>query len=372
MAQELEKNNLADFDWENEDTFFEIPTPGVDSKKTVPKVEGTEPTPDPKSKAPEEEEDDDPFETFGKPEPEGEEEEDKGTPTATGEGNVYVDLYKDMKSTGMFKHVEIEEGEEIDADRFAELQELEYDAEVTARLVHWASNELDPDAQAFIKFKKDGGSTEQFFQAYQKSTDLPQGNIENEDYQDQVIRYQLREEGWDKDEIEDRLEYLTTSGRKKSVAQKYDVKVKAEDEKRKQAVLKQAEETRKAIKAQEDEFKADIQDTLISVEEVGGFRLSPKDKSDILNFLTKKDQKVSDTKSVTSFQKKLAEVFQDAEKTILLAKLLSSDFDFSSLEKKAQTKKTKEIKTNLEQRKSLRPSVSGSSSQGSSLADLFK
>ena len=45
--------------------------------------------------------------------------------------------------------------------------------------------------------------------------------------------------------------------------------------------------------------------------------------------------------------------------------------DFSSFEKSAITKKTKEIKRNIEQRQSMRPTGSGSSSGANSLASLF-
>jgi len=88
-------------------------------------------------------------------------------------------------------------------------------------------------------------------------------------------------------------------------------------------------------------------------------------------FLTKKDEKTVDGKPITGFQKKLAGVFQDKEKMILLAKLVNSDFDMSGFKKATITKKTKQVKKNLEQRRSLRPSGSGGSHQGSSLAELF-
>ena len=58
---------------------------------------------------------------------------------------------------------------------------------------------------------------------------------------------------------------------------------------------------------------------------------------------------------------------------ILLAKLLSTNFDMSDLEKKAKITETRKIKENLESRKGLRPTASRGSqlSGGKSLADLF-
>ena len=379
MAQELENqvetqnNELLTFDWEGNESenFFGIEPEKSEVQKIVEEIKKEEPTPQEgkvtqkKSKEEvQEEEDDDFFETETKPKASTATEE-------TEEGSIYKDVYNDLKEHGIFKHVELEEDEELDADRLFELQQEEYETEVTERLKAWASEELDDDAKAFIKFKREGGNTADFFNVYKSSSYVPTGEIDDEEYQDQVIRYQLKEEGWDRDEIEDRLAYLTENGKKEKVAEKYDVKIKQEEAKRKQSLLKQAEQQKLVAKEQEESFKANVKETLESVDEVSGFKITPQDKNKILNFLTKKEHKISDTRAITGFQKKLAEVFQDTNKMILLAKLVENDFDMSDFEKQITTKKTKQVKSNLEQRKGMRPSNSGSSFKGSNLADLF-
>lgn len=385
MAQELgnqvetQNNELLTFDWgENEsENFFGIEPKKSEVQKIVEEIKKDEPTPQEgkvtqkKNKEEvQEEEDDDFFETETKPKAStATEETEEGTENQ--EDNIYKDVYKDLKEYGIFKHVEIEEDEELDADRLFEIQQEEYEAEVTERLKAWASEELDEDAKAFIKFKREGGNTADFFNVYKSSSGVPTGEIDDEEYQDSVIRYQLKEEGWDKDEIEDRIAYLTESGRKQKVAEKYNEKIKQEEVKKKQSLLKQAEQQKLAAKEQEESFKANVKEALESVDEVSGFKISPQDKNKILNFLTKKEHKISDTRAITGFQKKLAEVFQDTNKMILLAKLVESDFDMSDFEKQVTTKKVKQVKSNLEQRKGMRPSNSGSSLKGSSLADLF-
>jgi len=371
------KNGLLDgFDWENENDFFPIEGEvKLDSPKPIPVEDEeededleTKSKPGPKPKKKEEEEDDDFFEA-PKPTKVGELVASPN-PGETTE-SVYTSLLKDSKETGLFRHVEIEEDEDIDAERFAELQELEYETEVSERLKTWATEELDEDARAFIKFKREGGNTEDFFKTYQSSLDLPTGNIDDEDYQDRLIRYQLTKEGWDKDEIEDRLQYLTETNRKEKTAKKYDEKVKEEDLLSKKELLKQAEAQKQQVRVQEETFKSTIKDYLQETDEIEGFKINQKDKVEIFNFLTKKEHKVSDNRSITGFQKKLAEVFQDTNKMVLLAKLISNDFDMSDFEKKVTTKNTRNIKSNLEQRKNLRPSNSGSSLQGASLSEFF-
>lgn len=231
---EAQNNELLTFDWESNETenFFDIKPEKSELQKVREEIKKEEPTlqedkvTHKKNKEEVQEEEDDFFETIGKTESEKSE-----TTGEQGGGSIYKDVYNDLKENGIFKHVELEEDEELDADRLFELQQEEYETEVTERLKAWASEELDDDAKAFIKFKREGGNTADFFNVYKLSSELPSGNIKDEDYQDEVIRYQLKEEGWDRDEIEDRLAYLTENGKKEKVAEKYDEKIKQEEAK---------------------------------------------------------------------------------------------------------------------------------------------
>lgn len=363
--------DLLGFNWEDDGTteFFETPETKVE--ETTKKVEEDD---DSKGQPKEEIKEEEEIESSFFEEEELDEEGNiitKPTTTSTEDGEYWSNVYKDFREQGILKHVEIEEDEELSSERIFELQQEDYEAEVTARLQHWAKEELDADAQAFISFKKNGGNTADFFKTYSNTTDIPTGELDDEDYQDKVIRYQLAEEGWDADEVEDRIEYLSNNGKKAVVAKKYDAKVRQQAKAQQEAVLEKAKQSKLQAKQKEEDFKTNIKEALEETTEVKGFKITPKDKTDLYGFLTKKNNKISDTQSITGFQKKLGEAFQDTEKMLLLAKLVSSDFDMTQFEKQTITKKTKQIKSNLEQRKNLRPSNSGGSSQGSGLADLF-
>ena len=367
---ETSQNGLMDFNWDESgaDSFFglnefgEEPKP-IEEKTPKSVVQTTPPTTtetiEPSKEEVEKQEESSFFE-----------EEDETKKESTTDNTFYEDVYKDLKEAGIFKHVELEDGEELDADRLYELQQEEIEAEVTSRLDAWASQELDEDAKAFIKFKIQGGDTSEFFKTYQSTSEITLGDIEDEDYQDNLIRYQLQKEGWDKDEIEDRLEFLTESNKKSKFAERYHDRLIKEQEKEKQALVKQAEEQKIRAKQQEEQFRSSIKDTLDANKEINGIKFTDKDKNNLINFLTKKE-KLEDGRVITGFQKKLSESFNDPKKIALLAKILNDDFDFSSFEKSAITKKTKEIKRNIEQRQSMRPTGSGSSSGANSLASLF-
>lgn len=366
---ETSQNGLMDFNWDESgaDSFFGLNEFGEEPKpieeKTPKSVVQTTPPPTTETIESDKEE-------VEKQEESSFFEEDETKKESTTDNAFYEDVYKDLKEAGIFKHVELEDGEELDADRLYELQQEEIEAEVTSRLDAWASQELDEDAKAFIKFKIQGGDTSEFFKTYQNTSEITLGDIEDEDYQDNLIRYQLQKEGWDKDEIEDRLEFLTESNKKSKFAERYHDRLIKEQEKEKQALVKQAEEQKIRAKQQEEQFRASIKDTLDTNKEINGIKFTDKDKGNLINFLTKKE-KLEDGRVITGFQRKLSESFNDPKKIALLAKILNDDFDFSSFEKSAITKKTKEIKRNIEQRQSMRPTGSGSSSGANSLASLF-
>ena len=368
---ETSQNSLMDFNWDESgaDSFFGLNEFGEESKpaeEEKPPKSVVQTTPPPATETIESDKE----EVEKQEELSFFEEEDKTKKESTTDNAFYEDVYKDLKEAGIFKHVELEDGEELDADRLYELQQEEIEAEVTSRLDAWASQELDEDAKAFIKFKIQGGDTSEFFKTYQNTSEITLGDIEDEDYQDNLIRYQLQKEGWDRDEIEDRLEFLTESNKKSKFAERYHDRLIKEQEKEKQALVKQAEEQKIRAKQQEEQFRASIKDTLDTNKEINGIKFTDKDKGNLINFLTKRE-KLEDGRVITGFQRKLSESFNDPKKIALLAKILNDDFDFSSFEKSAITKKTKEIKRNIEQRQSMRPTGSGSSSGANSLASLF-
>lgn len=368
-TETTEQNDLSTFSWDDSsDSFFNIGEPIEPTEVKPTETEDTDEPAEPTEKVESAEAATEETSFFDAPD----DTEEEGTQS---EGaTLYEDVFKDLKEAGIFKHVELEleEGEEFNADKLYELQQQEIEAEVATRLETWATEELDDDAKAFIKFKVQGGDTSEFFRTYGSNTELGLGDIEDEGYQDKVIRTQLKKEGWDAEEIEDRLEYLTDSGKKEKIAQKYFSKMEKEMEAEKQSLEAQAQEQKQRVKQQEEQFKTSIKEILDTSKDIKGIKISDKDKGALLNLLTKKDQKIDDRRSVTGFQKKLSEVFTDPTKVVLLAKLINDDFDFSAFEKSVVTKKTREVKNNIEQRQSMRPTGSGSSSGGNSLASLFE
>jgi len=358
--------DLMDFNW---DTPAESPTK---VEETTTETEENDVSEDIKEKeSTEEVKSIDPLDDFSSDEDTEDIDEDSDVESPKETTSIYTDLFKDLKERGLIKNVDLEDGDDLDADKFFELKEQEIEAEITNRLNSWANKDLDEDGQAFIKFKLNGGKTEDFFKVYSQSVDFSEGDIEDEAFQDKLIRKQLEDDGWDSEEIEDRLEILTENGKKAKIAQKYYNKILHEQEQEKKALEESAKQQQQQALETQRKFNQELKETVNGLEEVKGFKLSQKDKGEIFDMMTKKNYKTPSGVMITGLQAKISEAFQDKEKAILLAKILKDDFDFSSLENKVKNKTVRKIKSNLESRKSYKPTGSGSSLGGRSLADLF-
>ena len=345
-------NDLSTFNWEanpNETDFFGIKAEQYQEQveKDKPVESSEEDVEKDKDSTDTETIDENPFTNFTTVEESEEvDKPEKGKPgrPKNEEPTNYLDQYNSFKNYGLFRNIELEEEvEDLDEDTFKDLLQQDYEEEVNARIQEWATQELDEEAQAFIKFKKNGGRTEDFIKTISSNTIDLNGDIEDEDFQNNIIRNQLKAEGWDREEIEDRLEYLSKIDKKQTTAEKYFGKLKEKADKEARKLVEKQEAFKKQQEQAKLDFKNAVKETLSTTQEVKGFKITSKDKINLFNFITKEDQEVSG-RSVTGFQKAITEAVQDPNKMILLAKLLATDFDMSDLEKKAKITETKRIK----------------------------
>lgn len=287
--------------------------------------------------------------------------------------SIYTDVYKDLKDYGIIKNVELEDVGNLSAADLEEIYQKDYELEVEKRIKEWSSTQ-DKDFQDFIRFKLNGGNTRDFLNHVSSNEDyLPEGNIEDENFQDDIIRYQLAyREGWDAEEVEERLEQLTNNGKKANTAAKYYQRIEQEKELERERLLEEQERRKYQAIQQENEFKNNVSQVLQASSDINGYKIANKEKQGIYDFITKRSIRVNDTQAVTGFQKKLAEALQDNKKVVLLAKMLMNDFNFKDFEKQVETKVTKQVKSNLENRTGLKSnSSSGSSTNRLNLSSIF-
>lgn len=337
------------------------PEPEPDPKK-VKKV--TEPDPDP-----EEDPDPDP-EPEPEPEPFSGDDPDPEEDPKRDEAFFKV-LADELKEAGVFANVKIGEDEEVTEERFVELQDEEINLRVDETFEAFFE-ELDEDGTAFLKFKKEGGDTRQFFNHMKQQLEDPVGDLEDEKFQKKFLRhYYETYDDMDPEDIDGHLELLEDGGRLGKYAKKFHTKV---ENLKKEAKKDFEERSKEAVKTRDKaklDYQKNLKTTLDKTDSVGAFPVTVKDKRELYTYITKPVQKVGKNSYITQFQADMNDVGKDFEKMILMAKLVKQDFDIGDIEKKVETKKVSRIKEKLTKQKSNRRPGSGSGSKGKSLSDFF-
>jgi hypothetical protein len=375
IKTESESNkSLEDFTWDSEE-FFGI-TPEVDLNQKVidevneddddtTKVVETKTTTE-KPADEDDEEEDDLFSTEVKTETTVEDDDEPDEDV-----KFFTTLSKELAEKKIFQHVTLTDGEEITEEKFFELHEQEVDARFEEALQDFITELNDEDGGAFIKFKRAGGKTSDFFAFYSQMNDELDVDIEKEAGQDAVLRKWYKTvENLDEEDIEDKLDWLKEGGKKKKYAEKYLSKMDADKQAAKTQFLNDQLEAQTKRENDKKEFVTKLKTTLDTTEAVGDFVFNKPEKSGLLDYILKPAVKLKSNQYLTKFQSDLNEIVKNnPEKLLVLAKLLKTDFDTTDLVVKKQTEAVKKVKSTLATKGSQLSSAN--SSKKRSLSEFF-
>ena len=283
------------------------------------------------------------------------------------EVEIFSSLTKDLKEAGIFDSIEFAEDEEITSEVFFE----KFNEELNTRVdntIQGLMDSLDEDGAAFLKFKSQGGDTREFFKLYGKTTSLPVSDVESEENQKAFLEYYYADqEDLDEEEIDDRINRYMESGKLEKYAKQYFNRIKeAKDEEQRKLTERQAE-IKKQQAEQQRQFQTNLKSVISKGEEINDFPIDSKKDGYLVDFLTKPTIDKDTRTYMTGFQKSMRDIFADEKKLILLAKIVASDFDFSSIKKKGETNATKKTLNTLKTKRKL-PS---NNYEGRRLADYF-
>lgn len=311
---------------------------------------------------------------FGEEEEEEEEEEVISTNTQTTTGKVDSKATLEfLKEKGLVDYT-LEEGEELTSEVADEILEDTWEASIEAGVEETIKGLPDP-IKALIKFVSQGGDyteilgslTKQAVSGINKDTDM-----DVESNQILILTQERQLQGYDAETIAEEINYLKDAGKLKGVTDKLFPKVLERQEKE----LKGKADAIAAQKAENKEkqrvYKSEITAQLTEAEDIKGIVLNKTDKETLPSYISDANVKLQDGRVVTKFQQELFSVFGDKQKTILLAKLIKSDFDFSSIANKEITKFSKNIKENIQNTNvQIKGSKGSSQKQKKSLVDLL-
>lgn len=280
-------------------------------------------------------------------------------------------LASGLKEKGVLATIEVDEKEPLSEDVFVNSFENEIESRVQDTFEGFFE-ELDDDGKAFLKFKKEGGKTSDFFTTVENKALLPVGDISEENVQKAYLRYYYKNiERVDEEDIQDKLDWLEEGGKVERYAKKYKSIIdNVEKQKKRDLDERQAENLR--IKEDEKkEFQTSLRETIKSTESLKDFPFTKKDKGELFTYITKPAVKVGKNRFITQFQKDLQDTSNNFEGLLLLAKLVKSDFNTSDLDKKVETRQTVNLRKKLQGQKANRKPVASGGGSKKSLSDFF-
>ncbi len=198
---------------------------------------------------------------------------------------------------------------------------------------------LPEDVHKLVEFVESGGDPKQFLEAYYKDHSWNDFEIEDEKDAKVVLKEYLKAQGEDDEDINETLDTYEVSGilekKAKTALNKLQAYEKSYQEQLVEQQKKYDAEQKILVKKQFDEFK----DRLYSKEDIQGFKLTPKVKDDLWNFMMKPDK---DGK--TGLQKH-HETNENAQ--FMYAYLAMNNWDISKLEKQVKNKVSSDLASKL-------------------------
>lgn len=389
------EKDLDNFKWENENVYFgeeviddnplfENPPKEEEEEKKTSEDNDDDDSPEEKKKAStekkkegEEEEQEKLTFSFEKtPEQLAEEEEEKKKAdekeTAT-QLNSKTTL-EFLKEKGLVSF-ELEEGEELTEDKAEEILEDSYEKAVEEG-VEEMIKELPDSVKQLIKYASKGGNVETLLSEMAKGASAEINSTTDmsvEANQIKAVELDLKEQGYDKDYIDAQIEFLKSSGKLEKISKVASEKIVSKQTEAQKQEADRIAAVAKAKKESARKLKGDLATKVNSNIEVKGMTISAKADKDLPTYITEANVELQDGRVISDFQADLFRVMADPDKTLLLAKLIKSDFDFSSIVNKKITKEARELKKDLENSKELNLKSKGSSQNQSrkTLADLL-
>jgi len=290
------------------------------------------------------------------------------------EVQFFTTLAKTLTEKGIFQNVEIKDGDIIDGEKLIELQDQEIEARLEETFESFFQ-EMDEDGIAFLKYKKAGGDTRTFLNAYSQSLELPTSDLSTEEGQEKMLRYYYKNiEKLDAEDVDDRIEWAKEGKKMEKLSLKYSKIVTEMEQQRRDQVLLETQEAERAAADSRKEFETSLVKTLQAAEEIEGVPVTKEDKASLGTYLSKPVVKIGKNKYITGMQADIQKIWQDKDrsKLLLLAKFVKAGLKLEGVEKKAVTKKVAEVKKAVFTQRNT-AGVSGGSGEGErkSLADYW-
>lgn len=333
------------------------------SDKTLEEIKEEKDKPEEKAeeKTAEKEEITDPFNEFEKPEEKSEGEEEKQEDEEEQEQPSdpteieYNALAKDLLRLGIF--TEMEDEQEINSpEEFLSRFQTEKQVGATQWLESFLAKFGDDRREMFNAIYIDGVDPKEYLPVYNAVQEFKDLDIANEINQKTVFREYYKRLGWSQEQIEKKLTKTIDYGDLEDEAQTLHSKLVEDDEQQLADLAEKSRQQEENNKRLDTEYKANLQKQLteaIQKRDFKGVPITEKKANEAFDFLYTPKYKTPDGKVLTEFDKFILDSKKpdNIANRILIALLKTDNFDFSKIEKKAVSKESSSIFSELAQKK---------------------
>ena len=211
--------------------------------------------------------------------------------------------------------------------------------------------DLPSELKELIKFASKGGDVGELLgKMVQHATSgiTKNSDIQNEDVQVLAVTMDLRSQGYDQEYIDEQIEFLKEKDKLEGIAKKSFDRIIQIQENETAGQVERQKQTLENRKRSAREYKTNITSHINGLEDAGGLPISKQDKTMLPTYISEPTVELQDGRFVSEMQADLFKVMADKDKIVLLAKLLKTDFDFSSIERKKQTQAARGIKNEIQ------------------------
>lgn len=236
--------------------------------------------------------------------------------------------------------------EDFDTDEFVEAK---FEESINNKLEELLSG-LPPGLKDMIKYSANGGDFMEVVQDLTVGSELSLDlTLESEEEQKNVVRTLLKKEGKSLDEINSYIEFLEFKGRLETEAQSKYEKYIIEEETREEQRLEKLKQDRIDRQKKIESDKSTLGEFLKTKPQIlGHVKLNRSEIKELPGYMYEPTVKLQDGRVTTKFNFDLVESLKDKEKSLLLAKIVKSDFNMKDFMQTLETKVINNIENNLQ------------------------
>ena len=242
-----------------------------------------------------------------------------------------------------------EEDEEITDENADDLLEDKWEEAIEYSIKERLEG-LPEEGKNFLKFVSKGGNANEYLKTLSSVANSPinkDSDISDVKIQEASVKEDLKMQGYDEEYIETHIKVLKDSGKLEDISKKAYDKIVGKQKEAEEQRIAAIEQANKNKKEQSRKFKTSMSEFLRENKEVDGYKITPKEKKDIVDYVYNPNVELEDGRKITGIQADIFKAMGDKKKLVLLSKIFKNDFDLSFVADKAVSEDNKKKRDNL-------------------------